>query len=89
MDFADLLNHTVNFLAPCAFVGFFMAVTAPWLFKKSPQRYPLWTQAFRNTLAAALAMAVGLWFFGNDGKMMSYLGLALASALSQFGLGRR
>jgi hypothetical protein len=34
-------------------------------------------------------MAAGLWFFGNDGKMMSYLGLALASALSQFGLGRR
>jgi len=89
MDFVDLLNHTANFFAPCIFVGFFMAVTAPWLFKKLPQRYTLFVRGLLNTLAAALAMAAGLWFFGNDGKMMSYLGLALASALSQFGLGRR
>ena len=89
MDFVDLLTHTANFVAPCIFVGFFMAVTAPWLFKKSPQRHPLVTRTLLNSLAAALAMAAGLWFFGNDGKMMSYLGLALASALSQFGLGRR
>jgi hypothetical protein len=42
-----------------------------------------------NSLAALLAMTAGLWFFGNDGKMVSYLGMALASALSQLWLGRR
>ena len=88
MDFVDLLTHTANFVAPCIFVGFFMAVTAPWLFKKSPQRHPLVTRTRLSSLAEALAMAAGLWFFGNDGKMMSYLGLALASALSQLWLGR-
>ncbi len=28
-------------------------------------------------------MAAGLWFFGNDGKMASYLALVLVSAASQ------
>jgi hypothetical protein len=89
MDFVDLLTHTANFVAPCIFVGFFMAMTAPRLFKTSPQRYTLLTRSLLNSLAALLAMTAGLWFFGNDGKMVSYLGMALASALSQLWLGRR
>jgi len=29
------------------------------------------------------ALAAGLWFFGNDGKMGTYAGMLLACALSQ------
>jgi hypothetical protein len=89
MDFDDLLTHTANFVAPCIFVGFFIAMTSPWLFKTSPQRYTLLTRSLLNSLAALLATTAGLWFFGNDGKMVSYLGMALASTLSQLWLGRR
>jgi hypothetical protein len=37
-----------------------------------------------NTLAALLALSLGLWFWGNDGKMLSYLAMVLACASSQW-----
>jgi hypothetical protein len=39
-----------------------------------------------NSGVGVLVLAAGLWFFGNDGKMASYLALVVASAASQFGL---
>jgi hypothetical protein len=36
-----------------------------------------------NSLAGCCALAAGLWFFGNDGKMGTYGALLLACALSQ------
>jgi hypothetical protein len=41
-------------------------------------------RALSNTACGLCALSVGLWFFGHDGKMLSYLGLILASAASQF-----
>jgi hypothetical protein len=39
-----------------------------------------------NSVCGLCALVAGLWFFGNDGKMASYLALVLASAASQFWL---
>jgi len=84
MNILALFNHLLNFVAPDVFVGFFLAVLAPWVLRKSPPRGTWMFRALSNTVCGLGALVVGLWFFGNDGKMASYLGLVLASAASQF-----
>jgi hypothetical protein len=82
----DLINHLLNFAAPAVFMGFFMALTAPWVLRSGSGKRTFAVHAVVNSLAGVSAMAAGLWFFGNDGKMFSYLVLVLASAASQFWL---
>jgi hypothetical protein len=80
----DTLNHLLNFLAPAATVGFAVAFLAP-LFMRKPAPARSWMQqgAF-NCMAGIAAMAAGLWFFGNDGKMASYALLVVLVASSQW-----
>jgi hypothetical protein len=82
----DLINHLFNFAAPAVFMGFFMALVAPWALRKGGGTRTFVVRAVVNSLVGVSAMAGGLWFFGNDGKMFSYLLLVLASAASQFWL---
>ncbi len=80
----DLINHLLNFAAPAVFVGVFVAWVAPWVLRRSGANT---TFALRAAVASAVGvsvMAAGLWFFGNDGKMASYLALVVATAASQF-----
>jgi len=84
MNLLALINHVLNFVAPAFFVGFFLAAVAPWLLRKSPRRGTWMVRAISNTACGLAALVAGLWFFGHDGKMVSYLGLILASAASQF-----
>ncbi len=37
-----------------------------------------------NCVAGVLALGLGLWFFGNDGKMASYAAMVIAIASSQW-----
>ena len=88
----DLINHLLNFAAPAVFVGFFLALVAPRVLPGAKGRRSLATCALVNSLCGLGALLAGLWFFGNDGKMSSYLALLLVSAGSQLWLmqpGRR
>jgi len=82
----DLMNHLLNFAAPAVFVGFFLALAAPWVLRTGPRRGSLVTCVLVNSICGVCALLAGLWFFGNDGKMASYLALLFASAASQFWL---
>jgi hypothetical protein len=82
MGLFDLMNHLLNFTAPAVFVGVFMAVVAPWVLPKASLRSAL-LPALVNSGVGLCVLAAGLWFFGNDGKMASYLALVLAAAASQ------
>jgi hypothetical protein len=84
----DLINHLLNFAAPAVFVGFFLALVAPWALRAGPRRGSVAASALANSVCGVCALLAGLWFFGNDGKMASYLALVLASAASQFWLMR-
>jgi amino acid transporter len=84
MNILAFFDHLLNFAAPAVFVGFFLATLAPWVLRKSPRRGTWMVRALSNTAFGLCALSFGLWFFGNDGKMASYLGLVLASAASQF-----
>ena len=79
----DLINHLMNFAAPAVFVGFFLALVAPRMLRRAPRRGTLTSRALANSICGMCALAAGLWFFGNDGKMASYLALVLAAAASQ------
>ena len=82
----DLINHLLNFAAPAVFVGFFLALVAPRLLGAGPRRGGLAACVLVNSICGVCALLVGLWFFGNDGKMASYMALVFASAASQFWL---
>jgi hypothetical protein len=83
MGLFDLMNHLFNFAAPAVFVGVFTAVAAPWMLPKASRRRALLLPALVNSGVGLCVLAAGLWFFGNDGKMASYLALVLAAAASQ------
>jgi hypothetical protein len=79
----DLFIHLINFLAPALAVGAALALVGPWLMKKRPSALGPLAQVAINFIAGALALGLGLWFFGNDGKMASYAVMVMACAFSQ------
>jgi hypothetical protein len=82
----DLINHLLNFVAPAVFVGVFLALVAPWVLGRDRGTSSVVVRAAVNSGVGVLVLVAGLWFFGNDGKMATYLALVVASAASQFGL---
>jgi hypothetical protein len=84
MGLLDQLNHLLNFLAPAIVVGVVLAAVGPYFGKKSPSAPAAAAQAAINFIAGAVALALGLWFFGRDGKMATYAAMLVASASCQW-----
>ena len=85
----DQINHLLNFLAPALAVGFVLAVCGPFILGKKLAGSALLLQTGINFVIGALALVVGLWFFGRDGKMASYAAMLVCCALSEGLLQRR
>lgn len=83
----DLAFHLLGFAAPALFVAVAVAFLARW-FGLAPQPLRWWVQAAINFTAGVAALAAGLWYFGVDGKMVTYAGVAAAVATSQWMAGR-
>ena len=79
----DLLIHLFNFALPALVVGALVAAAAPFCLKSAARR-GFWWQTLANTAAGLVALAGGLWYFGNDGKMASYCAMVLLVASSQW-----
>ncbi|MGB2880243.1 hypothetical protein [Candidatus Aalborgicola defluviihabitans] len=84
----DQLIHLTNFLAPALAVALVLAIVGPWFMSKSPSALGIITQAAINFIVGSLALALGLWFFGRDGKMASYAALLVVAASAQWAGGR-
>ena len=80
----DLLNELLNFLAPALFVAVVTPLAARIFMRKRPAAITWWSQAAINFVVGAAALMVGLWYFGNDGKMATYTALVLGCATSQW-----
>nr|WP_295787261.1 hypothetical protein [Rhodoferax sp.] len=52
--------------------------------KKSPVALGFIAQAAINCVAGVLALGLGLWYFGNDGKMASYAAMVILATTSQW-----
>jgi hypothetical protein len=84
----DLLNHLLNFVAPALWLALLLPLGARLLLKKRPAAATFWTETVVNFAANLLVLLVGLWFFGHDGKMVTYVGMVLVCATSQWLLRR-
>ncbi|MEO8120432.1 MAG: hypothetical protein ABI606_14085 [Rhodoferax sp.] len=80
----DLLNHLLNFLAPAVWMAVLVTLVARIFMKKRPVAPALYAQAAINLIVGVTMLVLGLWFFGHDGKMATYTGMALLCATSQW-----
>lgn len=79
----DLINHLLNFAAPALFVGTVLALLSPFFMEKKALALSMTAQAAINSVAGLVALSLGLWFFGRDGKIGSYAAMLLCCVLSQ------
>ncbi len=87
MNALDALWHILHFTAPALAVAALLSLRGP--FWGSKWRFSgFWWRFVLNTAVALAALALGLWFLGNDGKMLIYGAMVLACASSQWCLMR-
>jgi uncharacterized membrane protein len=86
MTFLGTLLHILNFILPAVFVGGLLAVIAPLVLRIQTKRtrQQVMRQWLINAILGIVALALGLWFYGVDGKMMSYTALVLTCGTAQF-----
>ena len=84
MSLLALLDHLLNFAFPALAVGVLVATLAPWMVKKARTHHSWLTQSAINSVACLLALVLGLFVFGRDGKMASYAAMVMACAGSQW-----
>lgn len=84
MGLPALFIHFLNFVAPALAVGTLMGVFTAWSSKKRKISSGLMPQIIQNTLWGVGVFAMGLWLFGNDGKMLSYAAMVLVVASYQW-----
>lgn len=80
----DVLNHLLNWLAPAVWIAVLVPLLSLVAIKKRPTAPLLGVQFGVNLAANLMVLGIGSWFFGHDGKMATYSGMALACATSQW-----
>ena len=86
MGFPDLLNHLANFAAPALWMAVVVSLLARLFMKKVAVTQALPAQAAINFIVCLTVLVLGLWWFGRDGKMLTYTVMALACATSQWAM---
>ena len=84
MDPITLSFPLLNFFAPALGVAVLIALFAGLFIRKRAPTVSSWKQVAVNFMVCALALGIGLWFFGRDGKMASYAAMLLCGASSQW-----
>jgi hypothetical protein len=86
MTLFSALVHIFNFMLPTVFVGGLLTVFAPRVLRIHTKRTrpQMLRQWLVNSLVGITVLALGLWLYGVDGKMMSYAALVVALGLSQW-----
>ncbi len=85
----DLLIHFINFAAPALVVGAVVAMAGYLFAGKSRSARMMYIKTAINCVAGFVALALGLWFFGRDGKMATYAFMVLSIGTSQWWPQRR
>ena len=83
-----LADHLFNLLAPAALIALLlvgMSRIFPVFFRsKQAFAHTWWTQVAINLIVGVCVLVVGLVLFGRDAKMLTYVMLVLATAISQW-----
>lgn len=83
----DILNHTLNFVAPAAAVALLLVLCGR-LVGAQGTGMALWRQFAMVFVVGLMVLAGGLALLGRDGKMLTYAALVVATATCQWVLGR-
>lgn len=78
----DALWHLLNLFAPAVGVALVSASLAKLIWRRDLALVPWRRLAVWAAIAGTLALIGGLAVFGRDGKMATYAGLVVASALA-------
>ena len=89
MGLVDLFLHLAGFVAPALALGLLLAFSGRWLAVVGRPGYTFWVHWGLLALVGTLALLLGLWWFGRDGKMASYALLLVAVATAQWTITRR
>ncbi|MDB5899683.1 MAG: hypothetical protein JWP41_3285 [Ramlibacter sp.] len=88
MSIPEFLDHLLGFVAPALAVALLVTAGARLVLPRKPATLSWWLMAAMNFLAGVVALAAGLWYFGRDGKMVTYVALVLTVATCQWVLAR-
>lgn len=84
MSFLQLLDALLNFVAPALFLAPVLALAARWMLRRDAGAPGFWAQAGLNFVAGVAVLALGLFIFGRDGRMASYIALGVVCASVQW-----
>jgi hypothetical protein len=84
MSFFDLANHLFNFVLPAIAMGVMMPLFSRMIWRKTTVKQSLQRQMLITSTVCLAVLIAGLVIFGRDGKMLTYAGLILAAAGSQW-----
>ena len=84
MGAIDFLNHLLNWLAPAFWMAVLLPVLARLVMNRQRSFSRLWQQVAVNFALNVIVLGLGLWSFGHDGKMATYIGMSLVCASSQW-----
>lgn len=88
MDLLASINHLLNGLAPAFFMALGMVICAQIFKLNKAEAFGYKAQIAINFIVGSLVLLGGLWWFGRDGKMLTYALLALSSAFCQWVLSK-
>ena len=80
----DVFLHLLSFAAPAFALAAILVLAGPVLLRRPRGLVPWWGQLALNSLVGIAVLALGLWYFGVDGKMATYAALVLATAITQW-----
>jgi hypothetical protein len=84
MSLVGLFWHAALFLAPAAWLALVLGLGARYFYKKRPpwhESYAVFAMVFG---CGGLTSLLGLWWLGNDGKMVTYAALVIVCASVQW-----
>jgi hypothetical protein len=84
----DLSIHLLSFAAPAFAVGLVVTLLARLLLPRGDARLGWSVSLALNFVAGLATLVAGLWFFGRDGKMVTYAGMVVVVATCQWLSGR-
>lgn len=84
MDLTNVINHLLSFALPALSLAIGLPVVARSTAWGRAGQVSLRTQFLLNFVAALTALLAGLWFWGHDGRMATYLGMAIICGSAQW-----
>lgn len=84
MGYVDAFWHLVNFVAPACCVALLSALGCRLLWRDAVRARRWWPTVMLGACSGVLVLGLGLAVSGQDGRMLTYMAMCLAVALSQW-----